>query len=378
MASQTPGSSSPSNLLTIYGSVSFITYTTTITDSGVLFPAGITIISRPVPTTTDLVQYTSFAIPTDPDSKYFPNSLPIFAATVFEVIVVNIAGNPVSTLIEVQAQPAYVYSAHPAGDTGAGCIAGFYTCWSEGKRAGVIIGIMLGGLIVLLFISWLCCFLRISGSRAPDEEELHDLKSGGREQSTSEDDAGRRRRVSRSTHNRNIHDRNITNRRSSLVSSGSCTEPPKPLPRIVHAKDCYEHRRISRVPRHVRSDSISVSSVGAVLDVGSRDTRRDAVYFPTEAFDPTLDRRATRGNTAATKRNLTTVASAATFSRAVSKPRDLNTYQRRLRRSSVQGRDVEQVERGRSPIRKNSSRKSRQRVQRCVLHIFRSMEPLVK
>lgn len=352
MATQSPGMA-PSDLLTIYGGVSAVTYTTTITASDVFSPAGIITLSWPTPSTTQAVGYTSIAIPTDPASKYFPNPLPIFVATFVEVFVVNTAGQLIYTLIEVPAQPAYVYGASVADDTGTSCIGSFYTCWSAGKRAGVIIAIIVGGLVVLVFLSWLCCFMRIPGSRVPDEGESHGLRKRDLEQGPVAGVDNRRKRVSRSKQNRaDRQDRNRTNRRHISASSGSYTEPPKPLPRIVTTEDYRVERRVSRVPRDARSEASSVSSGGAALGVGKRD-RRDGMFIPSaEDLDTTTDRRATRA------------ATMATVSKTAPKAGDLNEPQRKLQRSSGNHRDVGQQERGRSLVRKCSSRKPPLRAQR--------------
>jgi hypothetical protein len=367
MATQSSGSMISYGFDTIYGGIITVTYTTTITASGLFNPSSITLISWPSPTSTGPIQYTSLAVPTDPASKYFPNPLPIFIATDVDLVVVNTAGQPITTIFQVQAQPAYVYGGPAAGGTNTNCIGNIFICWSAGKIAGVIIAITIGGLAVLVFLIWFCCLMRIPGSRVPDEEDSHGLGRRDREQDPDKAGDGQRKRVSRSNQNRSDRQNRIrTHRRHGTSSSGSYTEPPKPLPRVVTTEDYREERTVSRVPRHVLGSETSSNSSGrrAVVDFGERDTRRDGIFFPPEALDSAAGRRETRATTVATELNMTTAATAATISKTVPKARGSDEPQRKMGRNSGNQRDVGPQERGRSPVRKCYTRKSHPRLQR--------------
>jgi hypothetical protein len=367
MATQSPGSIISSGFDTIYGGIITATYTTTITVSGLFNPSSITVISWPSPTPTGPIQYTSLAVPTDPASKYFPNLLPIFIATDVDLVVVNTAGQPITTIFQVQAQPAYVYEGPAAGGTNTNCIGNIFICLSAGKIAGVIIAITIGGLAVLVFLIWFCCLMRIPGSRVPDEEDSHGLRRQDREKDPDIAGDGQRKRVRRSNQNRSDRqNRNRTHRRHGTSSSGSYTEPPKPLPRVVTTEDYHEERTVSRVSRHVLGSETSSDSSGrrAVVGFGERDTRRDGMFFPEEALDSAAGHCTTRATTVATEPNMITAAAAATISKAVPKARDSDKPQRKMRRNSGNQRDVDPRERGRSPVRKRSTRKPYPRLQR--------------
>jgi hypothetical protein len=360
MAFQSSGTKLYSSFITIYGGVSTIIFTTTITASDLSYLEGIATISWPTPATTGLVEYTSDTVPTDPASKYFPHPLPIFIATEVDGVVVNTVGQPIATIIEVQAQPAYMYSAPTAIGTETDCNGDYYICWSEGKKAGVILAVILGGLLFLLFILWFCCFMRIPRSRQSNEEQDHGMTM--RHQDQDPDRGGGRRRK----HERNSdpdrtgrQGRKRIKRRHSSLSSGSFTEPPKPLPRVVTAQDYREIRRIASVPQNVLGSETSSGSTGrrAVLGVGVRDARRDGILFETAK-----DR-----NTAAA-RNTATTFTAATAPNAAPQARpDLDTPQREIRRDSRHVANVDQQQRGRSPGRNRSTRYRSPRKRRFVL-----------
>lgn len=335
--------------VTIYGGVSTNTFTTTITASGIYSPENITALSWPTPTTTQPIEYTSFPVPPDPASKCFPGSLPIFVATEVDGVVVNTAGQPITTIVEIQAQPAYVLFTPAAGGTSTECIDNFYICWSTGKKAGIILAIILGGLLILLFLIWFCCFMRIPRSREPDVEEGHDVRAKDREQGPSGGGGGRRKRVRNSgPDSTGKQGRKRIKRRHSSLSSDSSPEPPKPLPRIITAEEYREIRRVSSIPQHVLGSETSSGSTGrrAVVGVGFRDPRRNGmppspVAVPTTAANLNM----------ATALNATTAITAATAPKSAPQARsDLDPAQREIRRDSGSHANIDQQQRRRSRI----------------------------
>ncbi len=362
MATEGSGTTSSSGLATIFGSASTVTYTTTITASGLYSQASFTALFWPTPSTTVPIEYTSVATPTDPAPKYFTDPLPIFIATCVDIVVVNTAGRPITTLIEVEAQPAIVYGVPAAGSTGTNCTGSTYTCWSAGKRAVVIIGIILGGLFVLVFTIWFCCFMRIPGSRAPDEEEAYALSKRDRTHGADAGGVSRRRRVTRSDPDSTGRQRrNRVKKRNSSLSARSYTEPPKPLPRIVTVQD---HRQgwAASVPQRVLASETSSFSTGrrAVVGVGPRDIRRDAMCFDeTAARNMTTERKAAKDITVAKVHK--------TARRARS---SAHAPQQENSRKSRNQRNNGHQKRGRSPVRKNSSRRPQARLQRYAVYLL--------
>jgi hypothetical protein len=360
MALQSSVAMLSSSFITIYGGVSTITFTTTITASGLYSPESITALHWPTPTTAQPAEYTSVAVPIDPASKYFPDPLPIFVATEVDGVVVNTAGQPITTIVEIQAQPAYVYGVPAGGGTETDCIDKYYTCWSTGRKAGVILAITLGGLLIFIFLIWFCCFMRIPRSRKLDEEG-HGMRAEDREQGPDGGGGGQRK------HMRNS-DPDSTSKQSgkriksihSSLSSESFTEPPKPLPRVVMAEDYREIRRVSSIPQHVLSSETSSGSTGrrAVVGMGFRDPRRNGMSpSPVAAHDTTAVRTTAAARNTATALNATTAFSAATAPKSSPQARSvLDTAQRQVRRGSGDQINVDQQKRGRSPRRQRSSR----------------------
>lgn len=385
MPTESPGIATPSGSNTIYGAISRVTYTKTVTEPG---PDSISSISAsfwPSQSTTP-VMYTSLAAPSDPTSENFPNPLPIFIATYVEVVEVNTAGLTISTLIEVPSQPAYVYGASILGDTETCCTGNFFTCWSTGKRAGIVIAVIMGGLFVLIFLIWFCCFMQIHGSQPPDEEESHGSRMRERERDLGEDEDNRRKRVSRSNHEPvDRQDRDRLNRRRGSALSETCTEPPRPLPRMVTADGYREERRVSRLPRHIHSGALSVSSAGAVLGVEERNTRRDGMFFPEKAVhgstvvDDLADAHGVMSASGAAKDSNTKMVP--TMAMSLNPPPQIRPNSdmpyRKLRSISENYRDVDQQERGRSLGRKHSSRKVPPRLQRQVFNLFALIAPFI-
>jgi hypothetical protein len=346
--------------VTIYGGVSTNTYTTTITASGIYSQASITALSWPTPTTTEPIEYTSFPIPTDPASKYFSGLLPIVVVTVVDGVVVNTVGQPITTIAEVQAQPAYVlYNPAPV-NTRTECSANFYTCWSTSQKAGIILAIILGGLLILIFLIWFCCFMRIPRSRKPDEEEDDGIRARDREQGPDGDGGSRRKRMRNSDlYSAAKQGRKGIKRKHSSLSSGSSPEPPKPFPRIVTAEDYREIRRVSSIPQHVLSSETSSGSTGrrAVVGVGVRDSSKDGMLLPSAAAcDTTVVLNATKASNAATI--------PATTARARV---DLDIPQREIRRDSGKRPNIDQKQRGTTRIPKRSSSNVSARPQRFDL-----------
>jgi hypothetical protein len=362
MATQSSGTMFSTGFVTvtIYGGVSTNTITTTITASGLYSPANITELSWPTPTTTQPVEYTSFDVPTDPASKYFPGSLPIFVATEVDGVVVNTAGQPVTTIVEVQTQPAYVLFTPAAGGTSTECTGNFYTCWSTGKKAGIILAITLGGLLILLFLIWFCCFMRIPRSRKPDVEEGRGARAKNREQGPAGGGGQRRKRVRNSDpDSTGKHERKRIKRRHSSLSSGSIIEAPKPLPRVVTAEGYREIRRVSSIPHHVLSSEASSGSTGrrAVVGVGFRDTRANGMLpSPAAAHDTTVAQNTAADGDPTTARNATRAFSEATAPDSVPQVgKHLETSRRKIRRDSWIHANIGQQQRGRSRIPRRSS-----------------------
>ncbi len=158
-----------STTYTIYGAVKTTTLSTTVT----AFEGSTSQVQYPNPPRTHATQYTLVPSPTDPASKYFPNPLPILVLTEIDAVVVNPAGQVLTTITSVQTAPTgdIVYQSN-SSILKTSCRD--WACWSAGKKAGVIIGAVLGFflLVLVLVCCYCCCCRRGSRKKRRRDEEL--------------------------------------------------------------------------------------------------------------------------------------------------------------------------------------------------------------
>ncbi len=182
--------------VTVYGALSTKTITTTITAH---FTPTTIPLNWPSPPITRPIQYTSVASPVNPESKYLPNSIPIFIVTQIDGVVVNDVGIPLTTFTRVSKPPEYVYN---AVDTTIGSDCSGWSCWSSGKQAGAIVGAVLAAFLLMMMLC--CCCARVI-KRKPKVDEEHGIYMKRRRQGPHTDGGGshsRRRRRKRENQGR--------------------------------------------------------------------------------------------------------------------------------------------------------------------------------
>ncbi|KAL8808644.1 MAG: hypothetical protein Q9200_004160 [Gallowayella weberi] len=149
----------PSDPLPFYTTTTTtILYTTTATIGAVLH------LTIPTPLTPVPTSYTAIPLPASPDSKAYPDGLPILVLTELDAVVYDTSRNEaLTTVTTVQKPPGATdtveaerdaYSKNDWGD------------WTGAERAGVIAGIVVTVVFTTGMLLWCCCRHTAWGRRA--------------------------------------------------------------------------------------------------------------------------------------------------------------------------------------------------------------------
>ncbi|KAI9864015.1 MAG: hypothetical protein M1813_003331 [Trichoglossum hirsutum] len=140
-------------LLTIWGATSTTTITTIIT----AVPGDVVYLQFPTQTSPPALQYTTISsIPEDPNSKIYPNGLPILVLTQINGIVVNPQNQTLTTVSTVQAAPQPLLSDIDSKKVNYSLPESGWLSWSPAEKGGVIAAAVLAGLLMICVCAYIC------------------------------------------------------------------------------------------------------------------------------------------------------------------------------------------------------------------------------
>ncbi|KAH0555890.1 hypothetical protein GP486_006165 [Trichoglossum hirsutum] len=138
---------------TIWGATTTTTITTIIT----AVPGDVVYLQFPTQTSSPALQYTTISsVPDDPNSKLFPNGLPILVLTQLNGIVVNPQNQTLTTVSTVQAAPQPLSSDIDGRKVNYSPPSSGWPSWSTAEKGGVVAAAVFAGLLLVVVCAYVC------------------------------------------------------------------------------------------------------------------------------------------------------------------------------------------------------------------------------
>ncbi|KAH0544918.1 hypothetical protein FGG08_000998 [Glutinoglossum americanum] len=178
-AAEVPAMNLLEGSVTAYPTVWGATRTTTITTTITAVPGDVVFLQFPTQTPPPDLQYTTVSsVPGDPNSKLYPNGLPILVLTQLNGIVVNPQNQTLTVVSTVQAAPQRFSSDTDSGKVDYALPDSNWSSWSLAEKGGVIAATILAGLLLIAVCAYMCITGR-SRKKVKDTEKGE--KDGGKQ-----------------------------------------------------------------------------------------------------------------------------------------------------------------------------------------------------
>ncbi|KAL8806722.1 MAG: hypothetical protein Q9182_001119 [Xanthomendoza sp. 2 TL-2023] len=162
----------PSDPLPFYTTTTTtLLYSTTATIGAVLH------LTIPTPLTPVPTSYTALPLPASPDSKAYPNGLPILVLTELDVVVYDTSSNEaLTTVTTVQKAPGATDAVKADGDA---YLKNDWSDWTGAERVGVIVGIVVTVILTTGMLLWCCCRQTAWGRRTERKRRRGGVRQSG-------------------------------------------------------------------------------------------------------------------------------------------------------------------------------------------------------